>query len=118
VHKSLTELCGWDNIFLNLEWVKLELILLSFELCSVGGTDYGSVRVGTYMGRKMIKCAASNLLSELLLSCTSTQPGDSSPDEYEGHGVDLLKSEASMEYLCNLPPHRSDSPYGNWHGIS
>ncbi|AQK60624.1 L-arabinokinase [Zea mays] len=78
---------------------------------SVGGTDYGSVRVGTYMGRKMIKCAASNLLSELLLSCTSTQPGDSSPDEYEGHGVDLLKSEASMEYLCNLPPHRYEAVF-------
>ena len=89
----------------------LELILLSFELCSVGGTDYGSVRVGTYMGRKMIKCDASDLLSELLPSCTSMQSGDSNPDEYEEHGVDLLKSEAAMEYLCNLPPHRSHSPY-------
>jgi hypothetical protein len=65
----------------------------ALEFCSVGGTDYGSVRVGTYMGRKMIKCAASDVLSE--------------SEEYEEHGVDLLKSEASMEYLCNLPPHRS-----------
>ncbi|CAD6248117.1 unnamed protein product [Miscanthus lutarioriparius] len=78
---------------------------------SVGGTDYGSVRVGTYMGRKMIKCAASDLLSELLPSCTSMQSGYSNPDEYEEHGVDLLKSEASMEYLCNLPPHRYEAVY-------
>ena len=79
----------------------------SLEFCSVGGTDYGSVRVGTYMGRKMIKCAASDILSESLSSCLPMQSGDTNPEEYEGHGVDLLKSEASTEYLCNLPPHRS-----------
>ncbi|KAJ1255603.1 hypothetical protein BS78_K183500 [Paspalum vaginatum] len=78
---------------------------------SVGGTDYGSVRVGTYMGRKMIKCAASGLLAELLPSCMSMQSGDTNPDDYEEHGVDLLKSEASMEYLCNLPPHRYEAVY-------
>ncbi|KAG8069726.1 hypothetical protein GUJ93_ZPchr0006g42318 [Zizania palustris] len=59
---------------------------------SVGGTDYGSVRVGTYMGRKMIKC-------------------DTHTDEYEEHSVDLLKSEASLQYLCNLPPHRYEAVY-------
>lgn len=79
----------------------------ALEFCSVGGTDYGSVRVGTYMGRKMIKCAASDILSESLSSSVPMQSGDSNPEEYEEHGVDLLKSEASMEYLCNLPPHRS-----------
>ncbi|RLN09684.1 L-arabinokinase [Panicum miliaceum] len=78
---------------------------------SVGGTDYGSVRVGTYMGRKMIKCAASDLLSESLPSCVPTLSGDTNPEEYEEHGVDLLKSEASMEYLCNLPPHRYEAVY-------
>ncbi|KAL5208229.1 hypothetical protein ABZP36_032664 [Zizania latifolia] len=78
---------------------------------SVGGTDYGSVRVGTYMGRKMIKCAASDLLSQSLPSSPPTQSGDTHCDEYEEHGVDLLKSEASLEYLCNLPPHRYEAVY-------
>ena len=59
------------------------------------------------MGRKMIKCTASDLLSESLPSCVPMLSGDTNPEEYEEHGVDLLKSEASMEYLCNLPPHRS-----------
>lgn len=59
------------------------------------------------MGRKMIKCAASDLLSESLPSCPPIQSGNTNSDEYEEHGVDILKSEASLEYLCNLPPHRS-----------
>ncbi|GJN18976.1 hypothetical protein PR202_gb06199 [Eleusine coracana subsp. coracana] len=78
---------------------------------SVGGTDYGSVRVGTYMGRKMIKCAASDLLSGSLPSCVPMHSEDINPDEYEEHGVDLLRTEASMEYLCNLPPHRYEAVY-------
>ncbi|KAM0890914.1 hypothetical protein ACQ4PT_026699 [Festuca glaucescens] len=76
---------------------------------SVGGTDYGSVRVGTYMGRKMLKCAASNLLSQSFPS-TTTQSCDAS-EEYEKYGVELLKSEASLQYLCNLPPHRYEAAY-------
>ncbi|KAM3239911.1 hypothetical protein ACQJBY_053540 [Aegilops geniculata] len=76
---------------------------------SVGGTDYGSVRVGTYMGRKMIKCAASDLISQSFPS-TPTQSCDAS-EEYEKYGVDLLKSEASLQYLCNLPPHRYEAAY-------
>jgi L-arabinokinase len=73
---------------------------------SVGGGDYGSVRVGTYMGRKMIKCAAANFVS---VSSTTDAPAQS--DDYEEKGRDVLSSEASMEYLCNLPPHRSHLPY-------
>lgn len=76
---------------------------------SVGGTDYGSVRVGTYMGRKMIKCAASDILSQSFPS-TLTQSCDAS-EEYEKYGVDLLKSEVSLQYLCNLPPHRYEAAY-------
>jgi L-arabinokinase len=53
------------------------------------------------MGRKMIKCAASDLVSE---SLTSKAPVES--DCHKENGMDLLKSEAAMEYLCNLPPHR------------
>ncbi|CAL5049709.1 unnamed protein product [Urochloa decumbens] len=73
---------------------------------SVGGGDYGSVRVGTYMGRKMIKCAASDLVSE---SLTSEAPVQS--DCYKGNGTGLLKSEAALEYLCNVPPHRFEASY-------
>ncbi|OQU77002.1 hypothetical protein SORBI_3010G253200 [Sorghum bicolor] len=73
---------------------------------SVGGGDYGSVRVGTYMGRKMIKCAASDLVSE---SLTSGPPVQS--DCYKENGMGVLKSEAALEYLCNLPPHRYEAVY-------
>nr|CAB3471359.1 unnamed protein product [Digitaria exilis] len=72
---------------------------------SVGGGDYGSVRVGTYMGRKMIKCAALDLVSE---SLTSEAPMQS---DYKQNGMGLLKSEAALEYLCNLPPHRYEAAY-------
>jgi L-arabinokinase len=48
------------------------------------------------MGRKMIKCAASDLVSEAPIQS----------DCYKENGTDLLKSEAALEYLCNLPPHR------------
>ncbi|KAK3131212.1 hypothetical protein QOZ80_6BG0503530 [Eleusine coracana subsp. coracana] len=73
---------------------------------SVGGGDYGSVRVGAYMGRKMIKNAASNLVSESLTSEVPDQP-----DCYKENSMDLLKSDATMEYLCNLPPHRYEAVY-------
>jgi L-arabinokinase len=58
------------------------------------------------MGRKMLKCAASDLLSQSFPS-TTTQSCAAS-EEYEKYGAELLKSEASLQYLCNLPPHRSD----------
>lgn len=68
--------------------------------CSIGGTDYGSVRVGTFMGRKIIKSVASTLLSQSLSTNGMT------PDDTEEDGVELLEAEASLDYLCNLPPHR------------
>ncbi|KAG1364535.1 Mevalonate/galactokinase [Cocos nucifera] len=74
---------------------------------SVGGTDYGSVRIGTFMGRKMIKSAASNLLSQSLASINAPQEEDGmNLDEFEEHGIELLKAESSLDYLCNLSPHR------------
>lgn len=73
---------------------------------SVGGGDYGSVRVGTYMGRKMIKCAASDLASESSVSDAPVQSND-----YKQNAIELLKSEASLEYLCNIPPHRYEAIY-------
>ncbi|XP_042452174.1 L-arabinokinase-like isoform X2 [Zingiber officinale] len=79
---------------------------------SVGGTDYGSVRIGTFMGRKMIKSAASSLLSHSLANLNSNQQVDEiNSDEYEEHGIDLLKKEASLDYLCNISTHRYEAVY-------
>lgn len=78
----------------------------TFE-CSVGGTDYGSVRIGTFMGREMIKSAASGLISQSLSSLgVPQQEDDMNSDEYGEQGIELLKDEASLDYLCNLSPHR------------
>ncbi|XP_073000847.1 L-arabinokinase-like isoform X2 [Typha latifolia] len=71
---------------------------------SVGGADYASVRVGTFMGRKMIKFAASALLSQSL-------DGVVNSDKCEEQSVGLLKSEASLDYLCNLSTYRYESVY-------
>ncbi|KAK1611773.1 hypothetical protein QYE76_035446 [Lolium multiflorum] len=73
---------------------------------SVGGGDYGSVRIGTYMGRKMIKCAASDIVS-----VSSTSDASARSDDSKENGRDVPSSEASMEYLCNLPPHRYEAAY-------
>lgn len=60
------------------------------------------------MGRKMIKSVASSALSRLLPSANglNSYPSGLSPDELQDEGVDLLKAEASLDYLCNLSPHR------------
>lgn len=72
-----------------------------FQKCSVGGADYGSVRIGAFMGRKIIKATASTRLSQSM----STANG-ASPDEVDNDGLELLEAEASLDYLCNLSPHR------------
>lgn len=79
---------------------------------SVGGADYGSVRVGAFLGRKMIKSVASFLLSSSLPGANSLQNEDGvNSDEFEEHGIELLEKEASLDYLCNLPPHRYEAFY-------
>ncbi|CAL5365063.1 unnamed protein product [Camellia sinensis] len=72
------------------------LVLLS---TSIGGADYGSVRVGAFIGRKMIKSIASAMLSQSLSSANGNI------DELNEDGVELLQAEASLDYLCNLLPH-------------
>lgn len=69
--------------------------------CSVGGADYGSVRVGTFMGQKMIKATAAATLSKSLPSSNGI-----GHDELEEEGGELLEAESSLDYLCNLSPHR------------
>lgn len=53
------------------------------------------------MGRKMIKSIASSMLSPSLPSANGANL-----DELEDDGVELLQAEASLDYLCNLSPHR------------
>ncbi|PPE00283.1 hypothetical protein GOBAR_DD02697 [Gossypium barbadense] len=74
----------------------------------VGGADYGSVRIGAFMGRKIIKATASTRLSQSM----STANG-ASPDEVDNDGLELLEAEASLDYLCNLSPHRYEALYAN-----
>ncbi|KAI9097754.1 hypothetical protein K1719_025525 [Acacia pycnantha] len=71
---------------------------------SVGGADYGSVRIGTFMGRKMIKSRASDILAEKL-------PNGVNHDEVENDDIELMSKEASLDYLCNLSPHRYEALY-------
>lgn len=68
---------------------------------SVGGADYGSVRAGAFMGQKMIKSTASGMLPQSLPSSNGLNN-----IEPEVDGVELLEAEASLDYLCNLSPHR------------
>ncbi|XP_027333907.1 L-arabinokinase-like isoform X3 [Abrus precatorius] len=72
---------------------------------SVGGADYGSVRIGTFMGMKMIKARASEVLSEM---CAAN---GLNYEEVEQDDLELLKQEASLDYLCNLSPHRFEALY-------
>ncbi|KAF7817170.1 hypothetical protein G2W53_031139 [Senna tora] len=71
---------------------------------SVGGADYGSVRIGTFMGLKMIKSRASEVLAE-------THANGLNRDEVENDDMELLNKEASLDYLCNLSPHRYEALY-------
>ncbi|KAJ4707647.1 L-arabinokinase-like [Melia azedarach] len=73
---------------------------------SVGGADYGSVRAGAFMGRKMIKSIASTMLSQSLPSSNGVNSYESEVD-----GVELLEAESTLDYLCNLSPHRFEAFY-------
>ncbi|GMJ15798.1 arabinose kinase [Hibiscus trionum] len=75
---------------------------------SVGGADYGSVRIGAFMGREIIKAIASSRLSQSISSSNGVSPDDSDND-----GLELLEAEASLDYLCNLSPHRYEALYAN-----
>ncbi|KAK9741662.1 hypothetical protein RND81_03G120500 [Saponaria officinalis] len=75
---------------------------------SVGGADYGSVRIGAFMGREMIKSSASE-------SFTRSQPSNDvmNPNDSDDNSSELLGVEASLDYLCNLTPHRYEAAYAN-----
>ncbi|PHT75960.1 L-arabinokinase [Capsicum annuum] len=65
---------------------------------SVGSSDYKSVRVGAFMGRKIIKSSASQI-------------NGLNPDDADADGRNLLETEASLDYLCNLSAHRYEASY-------
>ncbi|XP_077214407.1 L-arabinokinase-like isoform X2 [Tasmannia lanceolata] len=79
---------------------------------SVGGADYGSVRIGAFMGRKMIKSEAAAFLSHSVASANNPQhENGTNSDEFEEPDIGLLEAEASLDYLCNLSPHRYEAVY-------
>lgn len=53
------------------------------------------------MGRKMIKSTASDIYSK-----SYSNGNGNNPEELEEYGIELLQDEASLDYLCNLAPHR------------
>jgi L-arabinokinase len=79
-------------------------------LNSVGGADYGSVRVGAFMGRRIIQSEAENLLTESSLQVPdSSSLNDVSDDvlkEIHEANLAVLEKEANLDYLCNIHPHR------------
>ncbi|KAL2505942.1 L-arabinokinase [Abeliophyllum distichum] len=81
---------------------------------SVGGADYGSVRTGAFMGRKIIKSMASEQLKSSLSKNNTSQPVNGiNSGEMDDDGIDFLENEASLDYLCNLSPHRYEASYVN-----
>ncbi|KAJ7521489.1 hypothetical protein O6H91_19G056700 [Diphasiastrum complanatum] len=79
---------------------------------SVGGADYGSVRVGAFMGRRIIQSAALQSQGSSLRPCYHCSEGaDSVGDESDDLECLLLPDEANLDYLCNLQPHRFDGLY-------
>lgn len=59
------------------------------------------------MGRKMIKSIASTMLSQSLPSSNGVNSYESEVD-----GVELLEAESTLDYLCNLSPHRYSALLG------
>ncbi|KAL1205524.1 L-arabinokinase [Cardamine amara subsp. amara] len=68
---------------------------------SVGGSDYGSVRIGAFIGKTMIRFFASSSFAE------------TNSEEAEEESSELIESDASLDYLCNLSPHRFQALYAS-----
>ncbi|CAN1164112.1 ARA1, partial [Linum perenne] len=73
---------------------------------SVGVADYGSVRIGAFMGRKIIKSITYDVLSKSV-----DYSNGFIHDELEDDGVALFDVESSQDYLCHLTPHMSVTFY-------
>lgn len=75
---------------------------------SVGGTDYGSVRVGTFMGRTIITSTAK-MQASLAAQVNVLENGSTTSDA--DLSSSFLQSEIQEEYLCNLSTSRYESVY-------
>lgn len=58
------------------------------------------------MGRKMIKFMASEQLRSYALNHNPEKVEGLNNDEENETGMDLLAAEATIDYLCNISPHR------------
>lgn len=66
---------------------------------SVGGADYGSVRAGAFMGRRIIQGTASKLSGSLKETGVMNEGSDDAE-------LSLSLADAKVNYLSNIPPHR------------
>ncbi|CAM8916602.1 unnamed protein product [Rhodiola kirilowii] len=57
------------------------------------------------MGRKMIKAIAASNLPQ------TSSAEEVHPSDLEDDGVELFEAESSLDYLCNLSPHRFEAVY-------
>ncbi|KAL2652701.1 hypothetical protein R1flu_020829 [Riccia fluitans] len=78
---------------------------------SVGGSDYGSVRVGTFMGRRIIQSEAARYMSQMSLApADENGPSVNVQDVYQTQ-LRVFDQEINLAYLCNIPPSRYDALY-------
>ncbi|XP_075640495.1 L-arabinokinase-like [Castanea sativa] len=109
VMDQMTSACGEANKLLAMVCQPAEIVGLVQIPSHIQfwGIDSGiRHRVGTYVGRKMIKSTASSILS------WSLPNGDGlNLDDLDDVGVELLEDEASLDYLCNLSPHGYEALY-------
>ncbi|KAK6126618.1 hypothetical protein DH2020_039628 [Rehmannia glutinosa] len=114
VMDQMASACGEANKLLAM---LCQVMLKSLLTYAFGGltrgydTDYGSVRIGTFMGRKMIKSMASEKLQSSVSNRNSQKVEGTNNDETDESSVDLLETEAALDYLCNLSPHRYEESY-------
>ncbi|KAG0616552.1 hypothetical protein M758_5G124600 [Ceratodon purpureus] len=71
---------------------------------SVGGADYGSVRVGAFMGRRIIQCISSKQCEGLKALAA---------EDVDDPEFALSLVDAKEQYLCNIPPHRLEGEYAD-----
>ncbi|GAQ77636.1 galactokinase [Klebsormidium nitens] len=71
---------------------------------AVTGADYGSVRVGAFMGKRLIQEAAHGEAAGVATRDTGDADGDDGLAS-AAHG------DAQLEYLVNVPPHRYEALY-------
>ncbi|GJW58144.1 L-arabinokinase isoform X1 [Tanacetum coccineum] len=59
---------------------------------NIGGADYGSVIIGSFMGGKMIKSTASDISSQ-----SYSNGNENNLDELEEYGIEPFHDEASLD---------------------